>query len=114
MFKAILCLLVAVIGAAYALAAEAQDKQPVAVANAASLDNRVQDLKSDVINRKAPLSEDYQTEVTRPSWRAPVHKGDRIRITGVYEKLDHAWYTAMTHEGMYIDEQQPPLGRCKP
>ena len=71
-------------------------------------------MKSDVINRKAPLSEDYQTEVTRPSWRAPVHKGDRIRITGYYENKKHAWYTAMTHNGFYIDEAQPPKGRCKP
>ena len=55
MFKAILCLLVAVVGAAYALAAEAQDKRPVAVANAASLDNRVQDLKSDVIKLNRDL-----------------------------------------------------------
>jgi len=60
------------------------------------------------------FSEDYQTEVTRPTWRAPLHKGDRIRITGVYENKDHAWYTAMTHQGMYIDEAQKPQGRCKP
>ena len=71
-------------------------------------------LKSDIINRKVPLSEDYQMEVTRPSWRAPVHKGDRIRITGYYENKKHAWYTAMTHNGIYIDEAQPPKGRCKP
>ena len=57
-------------------------------------------LNSDVINRKAPMSEDYQTEVTRPSWRAPVHKGDRIRITGYYRNKKHAWYTAMTHNGL--------------
>ena len=71
-------------------------------------------LKADVINRHTPLSEDYQTEVTRPSWRAPIHKGDRIRITGNYENKKHAWYTAMTHTGAYIDEAQPPKGRCKP
>ena len=71
-------------------------------------------LDSDVINRQVPLSEDYQTEVTRPSWRAPVHKGDRIRITGFYKNKKHAWYTAMTHNGIYIDEAQPPKGRCKP
>ncbi|MGH2837657.1 MAG: cupredoxin domain-containing protein [Thermoleophilaceae bacterium] len=71
-------------------------------------------LKSDILNRKAPLSEDYQTEVTRPSWRAPVYKGDRIRITGYYANKKHAWYTAMTHNGIYIDEAQPPKGRCKP
>jgi plastocyanin len=71
-------------------------------------------LTADTINRQVPLSEDYQTEVTRPSWRAPVHKGDRIRITGYYANKKHAWYTAMTHNGIYIDEQQPPKGRCKP
>ncbi|HYH59745.1 MAG TPA: hypothetical protein VD790_11075 [Thermoleophilaceae bacterium] len=71
-------------------------------------------LKSDIINRVAPLSEDYQTEVTRPSWRAPVHVGDRIRVTGIYKNAKHAWYTAMTHQGFYIDESQPPKGRCKP
>ena len=60
------------------------------------------------------FSEDFQMEVTHPTWRAPIHKGDRIRITGIYENKDHAWYTAMTHEGIYIDEQQPPKGRCKP
>jgi hypothetical protein len=71
-------------------------------------------LNADIINRKAPLSEDYQTEVTRPSWRAPLHKGDRIRITGYYKNKKTAWYTAMTHNGFYIDEKQPPKGRCKP
>ncbi len=71
-------------------------------------------LKSDIINRQMPLSEDYQMEVTRPSWRAPIHEGDRIRITGIYKNKKHAWYTAMTHNGIYIDEGQPPKGRCKP
>ena len=58
MFKAILCLLIAVAGAAYALAAEAQDKRPATApvgANAASLDNRVQDLKTDVIKLNRDL-----------------------------------------------------------
>jgi polyvinyl alcohol dehydrogenase (cytochrome) len=71
-------------------------------------------LKSDVIDREAPLSEDYQTEVTHPAWRAPVHKGDRIRISGTYENRDHAWYTVMTHLGMYFDKAQKPMGRCRP
>jgi polyvinyl alcohol dehydrogenase (cytochrome) len=71
-------------------------------------------LNSDEIDREAPLSEDYQTEVTHPAWRAPVHKGDRIRISGTYENRDHAWYTVMTHLGMYFDLAQPPKGRCKP
>jgi plastocyanin len=72
-------------------------------------------LKSDVINHHGvKYSEDYQTEVTRPSFRAPIREGDRIRIAGIYENKKHAWYTAMTHGGFYIDENQPPRGRCKP
>jgi hypothetical protein len=72
-------------------------------------------LKSDVIwHHGVPYSEDYQTEVTRPSFRAPIHEGDRIRIAGIYENKEHAWYTAMTHGGFYIDESQPPKGHCKP
>jgi plastocyanin len=72
-------------------------------------------LNSDVLDREAPLSEDYQTEVSHPAWRAPVHKGDRIRISGTYENRDHAWYTVMTHLGMYFDKAQKPGRRhCKP
>lgn len=72
-------------------------------------------LKADVLWRNNALfSEDYQTEVTHPAWRAPLHKGDRIRITGVYENGENAWYTAMTHNGIYVDEAQPPQGRCAP
>ena len=71
--------------------------------------------KGDALFRHNVLfSEDFQMEVTHPNWRAPIREGDRIRITGTYENKDHAWYTAMTHEGIYIDEQQPPKGRCKP
>jgi len=72
-------------------------------------------LKSDVINHHGvKFSEDYQTEVTHPAWRAPIHEGDRIRIAGIYANKNTAWYTAMTHQGLYIDESQPPKGRCKP
>jgi plastocyanin len=71
-------------------------------------------LHSDALFRNALYSEDFQMEVTRPSWRAPIRKGDRIRITGVYENKNYAWYAVMTHEGIYIDEQQAPKGRCKP
>ena len=71
-------------------------------------------LKSDVIDRNVPLSEDYQTEVTHPAYRAPIRKGDRIRISGTYENKDHGWYDVMTHLGMYIDEKEPPKGGCKP
>jgi len=71
-------------------------------------------LHSELLNRAAPLSEDYQTEVTHPGWRAPVHKGDRIRLTGAYENKDNAWYTTMIHAGFYFDYEQAPTGRCKP
>ncbi|HEX8074786.1 MAG TPA: PQQ-binding-like beta-propeller repeat protein [Thermoleophilaceae bacterium] len=71
-------------------------------------------IKENEIDHNVPLSEDYQTEVTHPAWRAPVHKGDRLRISGTYENRDHAWYTVMTHEGMYIDKAEAPKGRCKP
>jgi len=71
-------------------------------------------LSSDALFRNAQFSEDFQMEVTHPAWRAPVHKGDRIRITGIYENAEHAWYTVMTHQGVYIDEQEAPRGRCTP
>ena len=69
---------------------------------------------SDVINRNAPFSEDYQTEVTHPAWRAPMRKGDRIRISGNYANKKHAWYSAMIHAGFYFDYEQKPKGRCRP
>jgi hypothetical protein len=53
-------------------------------------------------------------EVTHPAFRAPIRKGDRIRIAGIYENRHHGWYDVMTHNGFYIDEAQPPKGRCKP
>ena len=61
--------------------------------------------KSDALfDNNVPFSEDFQMEVTHPAWRAPIRKGDRIRITGIYENKDHAWYDVMTHLGIYIDE----------
>ena len=71
-------------------------------------------VNSDALFRNAPYSEDFQMEVTNPAWRAPVRKGDRIRITGIYENRDHAWYDVMTHAGLYVDEQQKPRGACRP
>jgi plastocyanin len=71
-------------------------------------------IKEDEIDHNAPLSEDYQTEVTHPAWRAPIHKGDRLRISGTYENKEHAWYRVMTHEGVYIDKAEKPKGHCKP
>jgi plastocyanin len=72
-------------------------------------------LQSDAMWRNnVPFTEDFQMEVTHPAFRAPIHKGDRVRITGLYENKDHAWYTAMTHEGLYIDEAQKPEGHCTP
>ncbi|MEA2388345.1 MAG: hypothetical protein QOG41_1118, partial [Thermoleophilaceae bacterium] len=71
-------------------------------------------IRENEIDHNVPLSEDYQTEVTHPAWRAPIHKGDRLRISGTYENKDHAWYRVMTHEGVYIDKAEAPKGRCKP
>ena len=72
-------------------------------------------LDSDVIWRGGVrFTEDYQTEVTNPAWRAPLHVGDRIRISADYANKKTAWYEAMAHQGMYIDEAEPPKGRCKP
>jgi plastocyanin len=72
-------------------------------------------LKSDAMWRyDVPFTEDFQMEVSHPHWRAPVHKGDRIRITGYYANKNHAWYTAMTHQGLYFDPLQKPQGRCAP
>ena len=72
-------------------------------------------LDSDVVwHHGVKFTEDYQTEVTNPAWRAPIHEGDRIRISSYYENKKHAWYEAMAHEGTYIDTAQPPKGRCKP
>lgn len=59
-----------------------------------------------------PYTEDFMMEVTHPHWRAPIHAGDRLRITGTYANKDNAWYTAMTHEGFYVDEAEAPKGRC--
>jgi polyvinyl alcohol dehydrogenase (cytochrome) len=64
--------------------------------------------------RHTPWTEDFAMEVTDPGFRVPIHKGDRIRITGIYENKFHAWYDVMTHLGMYIDEKQPPAAGCKP
>ena len=71
-------------------------------------------LNADARFRTTPLSEDYQMEVSHPAWRAPIHKGDRIRISGTYENKHHAWYAVMTHLGMYIDRHQTPRRGCKP
>ncbi|MDQ3741049.1 MAG: hypothetical protein M3389_08920, partial [Actinomycetota bacterium] len=67
---------------------------------------------SDAVFRRAPLSEDFQMEVTHPGFRAPIRKGDRIRISATYENKEHAWYAVMEHLGIYVDEQQKPEGKC--
>lgn len=70
---------------------------------------------SDALFRSdAMFSEDFQMEVTHPAWRAPIRKGDVIRATGIYENKDHAWYDVMTHQGLYIDEEQKPREGCRP
>ena len=60
MLKALMTLLIAVATSVFALGVAAQDKKPAAApaanaANAASLDNRVQDLKTDVIKLNRDL-----------------------------------------------------------
>ena len=64
--------------------------------------------------RFTPWSEDFSMEVTDPGFRAPIHKGDVIQITGVYENKFHAWYDVMTHLGIYVDPQQKPTSGCAP
>jgi plastocyanin len=67
-----------------------------------------------LFNRDVLFSEDFQMEVTHPAWRAPIRKGQKIRISGIYENKDHAWYDVMTHLGIYVDEAQKPRGGCEP
>ena len=62
----------------------------------------------------ALFSEEFQMAVSHPAWRAPIRRGDRIRLTGVYENRDHAWYDVMTHAGMFFDPEQPPRDGCAP
>jgi len=68
--------------------------------------------KSDAVWRRARFSEEFQMTVTDPRWRAPIRKGDRIRLTGYYANKENAWNTAMTHEGFYFDPLQPPAEGC--
>ncbi len=70
--------------------------------------------RSEAVHRTAPLSEDFQMTIPRAAWRAPVRKGDRLRISSTYENRDHAWYAVMAHTGVYIDDKQPPRPGCKP
>ena len=60
----------------------------------------------------ARFSEEFQMTVTQPAWRAPIRKGDRIRLTGLYENRDYAWYDVMAHAGMFFDPEQPPRDGC--
>jgi len=60
----------------------------------------------------ARFSEEFQMTVTNPAWRAPIRKGDRLRVTGIYENRDHAWYDVMAHAGLFFDPQQPPRAGC--
>ena len=68
--------------------------------------------RSDAVWRRATYSEEFQMTVTDPHWRAPIRKGDRIRLTGYYENKENSWITAMTHEGFYIDDKQAPAPGC--
>jgi plastocyanin len=70
--------------------------------------------RSQAVHRTAEPSEDFQMTIPKAGWRAPVRKGDRLRISGAYENRDHAWYAVMSHAGVYVDQQAPPRGRCRP
>ena len=70
--------------------------------------------RSEQINRQVPLSEDYQMTISRPEWRAPIRKGDRLRLNGKYENKRYAWYDAMAHVGLFIDQEQKPRRGCAP
>jgi hypothetical protein len=55
MFKTVITFVIALAASFFALATQAQDNKAPAAANAASLDNRVQDLKTDVIKLNRDL-----------------------------------------------------------
>ena len=67
----------------------------------------------DTIDRIAPMSEDFQIEITQPGFRADVRRGDTIALNGVYENRDHAWWEAMAFTGFYVDEH-PVAPRATP
>src|SRR5918912_586009 len=48
--------------------------------------------------------------IPKAGWRAPVRKGDRLRISGTYENRDHAWYAVMSHAGGPCEREEPDLG----
>ena len=111
MFKTLVTLLIAAAASAFALAADAQDKTavaaPVATANAASLDNRVQDLKADVIklNRDLLVLEEELLfpASTQVALFVSMDVGKLFELDSVQIKLDdkqvtHYLYTPLEHE----------------
>jgi hypothetical protein len=70
--------------------------------------------RSEAVSRRGMFSEDFQMTISRPAWRAPIRKGDRIRVNGVYENRDYAWYDVMAHTGLFIDPEIPPRAGCEP
>jgi hypothetical protein len=61
-------------------------------------------------------SNDYQMGLSQPSWRAYVHKGDRLAVNGGYLAKRYAFPDAMTFAGIYVDRAAtPPNGSgCAP
>lgn len=53
-------------------------------------------------------SNDYQMGLTKPAWRAYVHKGDRLAINGGYLARSYSFPDAMVFAGLYIDRSVKP------
>jgi hypothetical protein len=88
--------------------------------------------KYDRVMEAWPYTENYQMGATKFGWRAPLHAGDVLRQHGLYavhgdgdgllggrgsiDGLDHNWYEAMTHTGIYMDREyeglSTPAGVC--
>ena len=49
--------------------------------------------------------------IPRPAWRAPSERATACASRQVREQR-HAWYPAMSHVGVYIDEEQKPRRRA--
>lgn len=55
-----------------------------------------------------PHTHPAQMTATQPSWRAPVHEGDRITLWGTYENRDQAEPDAMAIAGLLADPAAEP------
>lgn len=61
-------------------------------------------------------SNDYQMGLSQDTWRAYVHKGDRLAVNGGYLAKQYGYPDAMVFAGAYIDRsaQPPPGAGCAP